>query len=120
MRIGELAERSGVSKDTVRFYERNGLITSVAGNSATNNYRNYPEDSLARLNFFTKARDAGMSIADMKDIINTIADSCDPDVRKRVIDTKISELKDRAEKIQRVIRFLESGRKIESAKNVVS
>ena len=72
MRIGELAERSGVSRDTVRFYERNGLIRSVSGQSDTNNYRDYPDDNLIRLEFFTKAREAGMSIADMRDIIEAM------------------------------------------------
>ncbi len=107
MRIGELSERSGVSRDTIRFYERNGLITSVVGDSATNNYRDYPQDNLVRLGFFSKARDAGMSITDLRDIVDAMAGSCDPDVARRVVGGKIDELKRRAEQIQRVVDFLE-------------
>jgi DNA-binding transcriptional MerR regulator len=62
MRIGELAVKSGVSRDTIRFYERNGLITSQAGLATTNNYRVYPDDSLIWLGFLTGAREAGSPI----------------------------------------------------------
>lgn len=107
MRIGELAERSGISRDTIRFYERNGLISSVAGGSETNNYRDYPDDNLMRLAFFGKAREAGVSIADLRDIMEAIAGSCDKEVGRRVIRGKIDELRERAEQIQKVISFLE-------------
>lgn len=107
MRIGELSERSGVSRDTIRFYERNGLIVSTQGGSETNNYRDYPEDNLARLGFFTKARDAGMSVADLRSIIEATAGSCDREVGRQVIRSKIVELKERAAQINKVIDFLE-------------
>lgn len=107
MRIGELAERSGVSRDTIRFYERNGLIHSDIGDSETNNYRDYPEDNLLKLDFFTKARSAGISIADLRDIMEAIAGSCDQDVAKAVIRTKVDELRERANQIQKVVEFLE-------------
>lgn len=110
MRIGELAERSGVSRDTVRFYERNGLISSVPGQSDSNNYRDYPEDNLVRLEFFSKARDAGMSISDMRDIIEAMDGRCDASAARKVIGSKIVELKERAGQIHRVIAFLEQGR----------
>lgn len=107
MRIGELSEKSGVSRDTIRFYERNGLITSVVGDSETNNYRDYAQDNVMRLDFFTQARDAGMSIADLRDIVDAMAGRCDPDVARRVVRGKIGELKMRAEQIQRAVDFLE-------------
>ena len=107
MKIGELAERSGVTRDTIRFYERNGLIRSRPGQSATNNYRDYPEDNLFQLEFLTRARDAGMSIADLQDIVNATAGSCDMEAAKNVIGAKISELKEREEQIRKVVLFLE-------------
>lgn len=107
MRIGELAEQTGVSRDTIRFYERNGLITSVAGDSETNNYRDYPDDNVLRLDFYTKARDAGMSIADLRSINDAIAGSCDPEAARQVIRSKLAELNERADQIRRVVTFLE-------------
>jgi len=108
MKIGELAERSGVTRDTIRFYERNGLIVSTPGNSDTNNYRDYPEESLFRLGFLTKAREAGMSIADLKDIANAMEGSCDKDMAKEVFRAKIAELQDRENQIRSVISFLQT------------
>ncbi len=107
MRIGELSERSGVSRDTIRFYERNGLITSESGESDTNNYRNYSDDNLVKLDFYTKARSAGISIADLGDIMEAIAGRCDAEFARTVIRGKIDELRDRAEQINKVILFLE-------------
>ncbi|MBU2942286.1 MerR family transcriptional regulator [Shimia thalassica] len=107
MRIGELADKSGVSRDTIRFYERNGLISSTTGESDTNNYRDYPDHNLELLGFFTKARDAGMSIADLRDIIETMNGSCDRSEAAKVLRNKIDDLKTRADQIARVVTFLE-------------
>ncbi|WP_417814790.1 MerR family transcriptional regulator [Thalassospira alkalitolerans] len=107
MRIGELADKSGVSRDTIRFYERNGLITSTESKSETNKYRDYPDNNLIWLEFYTGARDAGMSIADLRGIVEAMQGSCDQSVAERVIRDKITELKERSEQIQRAVGFLE-------------
>ena len=41
MRIGELCKRAGVSRDTVRYYERTGLLDKAAQPHATNTYKRY-------------------------------------------------------------------------------
>ncbi|MGJ8529190.1 MerR family transcriptional regulator [Maritalea sp.] len=66
MRIGELSKRSGLSRDTIRFYEREGLIQSMPALEATNSYRHYPEEILDRLDVIGQAQDAGFSISDLK------------------------------------------------------
>ncbi|WP_341863283.1 MerR family transcriptional regulator [Gymnodinialimonas sp. 57CJ19] len=108
MRIGELAQKSGVSRDTIRFYERNGLLTSTVEDSETNSYRNYRDDCLVWLQFFTGARDAGVSVADLRSIVEATAESCDREVARGVIQHKIEELKERADQIGQVIGFLEN------------
>ncbi len=108
MRIGELAEKSGLTRDTIRFYERNGLITSSAGASETNNYRDYAEDNLVWLQFLTGARDAGLSVADLRDIVAAQDGRCDRDVARAVIGGKISELKARLNQIHSSLAFLEA------------
>lgn len=66
MRIGQLCKCTGLSRDTVRFYEREGLIVSAPSDSATNSYRKYGDDLPERLAMIGQARDAGMSISDLK------------------------------------------------------
>ncbi len=65
MRIGELAKRTDVSRDTIRFYERHGLIQSAPGEGTTNSYRDYPEDAVFTLEVIQDAQAAGLSIADI-------------------------------------------------------
>lgn len=107
MRIGELAEKSGVSRDTIRFYERNGLITSRTGESETNNYRDYAEDNVLWLEFVTGAREAGMSIADLRDIVRAMDGRCAKETAQRVIGDKLAELEARRAEIQSAMGFLE-------------
>lgn len=108
MRIGELAKKSGFSRDTIRFYERNGLITSTVEDSETNSYRNYKDDCLVWLAFFAGAREAGMTVADLRTIVVSTAQSCDREVARAVIQRKIEELVERADQIGNVVRFLEN------------
>ncbi|MFM7334035.1 MAG: MerR family transcriptional regulator [Tabrizicola sp.] len=106
MRIGELATRSGLTRDTIRFYERNGLIASSPGEDATNNYRDYSEDVLIWLTFLTGAREAGLSIADLRDIAAAVSGSCDRALGRRVLSQKLDDLSARAAQIDRAADYL--------------
>lgn len=106
MRIGELATRSGLTRDTIRFYERNGLISSSPSESATNSYRDYPEEALTWLVFLTGAREAGLSIADLRDIARAVSGSCDRALGRRVLARKLDDLAVRAAQIERSADYL--------------
>ena len=58
--IGKLAEATGTKVETVRWYEKVGLIVPPARTSG--NYRAYSPDDLARLSFIRRARDLGFSL----------------------------------------------------------
>lgn len=106
MKIGELSERSGLSRDTIRLYERSGLISSSASQSETNNYREYSDDVLLQLQFVSSARAAGISIADLRELMKAFFDSCDPSMAEDVLVAKTAELKERILQIENVIEFL--------------
>jgi MerR family copper efflux transcriptional regulator len=53
MRIGEVAERGGVNLQTVRYYEREGLLPSATRLSS--GYRSFSENTVARLKFIKRA-----------------------------------------------------------------
>ena len=67
MRIKELAAQTGVSAETIRYYESIGLLP--APKRAANNYREYTAADVERLRFIASARSLGLSPADIGDIL---------------------------------------------------
>ena len=67
MKIGELAERAGVTAKTVRYYESIGLLPSPERTAS--GYRAYAEADVARLQFVGKAKLLGLSLGDVGDIL---------------------------------------------------
>ena len=64
MRIGELAQRGRCDVETVRFYEREGLLDAPAREG--NGYRNYTSVHLMQLNFIRHCRSLGMGLPDVR------------------------------------------------------
>ncbi|MGW7253237.1 MerR family transcriptional regulator [Streptomyces sp. NPDC054834] len=62
--IAQVAERTGLSHDTLRYYEKAGLIERVG--RSTGNQRRYDTADLAWLEFLLRLRETGMPIADMQ------------------------------------------------------
>lgn len=62
MRIGELAQRSGLSIDTVRFYEKQGLLGAAHVRRSANGYRLYTTHALERLVMIRQAQGAGFTL----------------------------------------------------------
>jgi DNA-binding transcriptional MerR regulator len=78
MRIGELAARTGVSVQTIRYYERRGLIPRPARTPA--GYRTYGEADLDRLAFLRRAQALGFPLADAHRLL-AFANEPDADAR---------------------------------------
>jgi MerR family copper efflux transcriptional regulator len=62
MLIGELVEKSGLSKDTIRFYEKKGLINLDRKSRRENNYKEYSEQVLEKLMLIRKLKDMGFTL----------------------------------------------------------
>jgi len=67
MRIGELAERHGVTTKTVRFYEASGLLPAPA--RTPSGYRSYDDEDARRLAFIKTAQRLGLSLDEIKEIL---------------------------------------------------
>lgn len=98
MRIGELAHASGTTTKTLRFYEEQGLLPPA--DRTQSGYRDYTPDALTRLDFIHRGQAAGLTLAQIKQIL-IIRDSGTPpcghvgellDVRLTDLDTQIAAL----------------------------
>lgn len=69
MRIGELCVKAGVSPDTVRYYERLGLLDKTPQPHASNNYKAYSALSLHRLRLIQQAKHLGFTLAEVSEVI---------------------------------------------------
>jgi DNA-binding transcriptional MerR regulator len=67
MRSGELARLAGVSADTLRHYEKKGLV--AAPHRAPNGYREYPDSALHRVQLIQRALDMGFSLDDLARVL---------------------------------------------------
>ncbi|EKO3518818.1 Zn(2+)-responsive transcriptional regulator [Vibrio fluvialis] len=97
--IGELAKRCGVSTDTLRFYEKNALI-SPAGRSDSG-YRLYDEENQKQVSFILKAKELGLSLEEIKELLEIRLEATEhscaevksiTSAKLALIDEKIAEL----------------------------
>lgn len=65
--IGQLAKRAHINTDSVRFYERQGLLSP--GRKTSSGYRLYSDDALRRITFIKHAQRCGFSLAEIRDLI---------------------------------------------------
>jgi MerR family copper efflux transcriptional regulator len=92
--IGEVAKQAHVRIETLRYYERSGLVASPPRNES--NYRLYPQETVRRVQFIKRAQELGFSL---KEIIELLALRATPetpcvDVRTRALD-KITAIEEK-------------------------
>ena len=68
MKIGEMAAMAGMTRKTLRFYEARGLLP--APGRTPSGYRDYPPGVLNRLDFIRRGRNAGLSLAQISEILD--------------------------------------------------
>jgi MerR family copper efflux transcriptional regulator len=96
--IGAVAQRARVALDTVRYYERRGLLPPPPRTPA--GYRQYPVDTVRRVTFIKRAQALGFTLVEITDLLalrSTADGSCDAVEREAQaaiarIDTKLAEL----------------------------
>jgi DNA-binding transcriptional MerR regulator len=66
MLIGELSKKTGLSRDTIRFYEKKGLIEIPKKLRRENNYKEYPENILNKLNLIMKVKELGFTLQEIE------------------------------------------------------
>lgn len=88
---GELARKAGVNPETIRYYERRGLIPIPARTGS--GHRRYDPEAVSLLRLIGRAQDLGFALAEIKDLLRGLerpSSSCDEVCR--TIESKISQL----------------------------
>lgn len=100
MLIGELSKRCGFSRDTIRFYEKHGLISVGKKERRFNNYKEYSEETLKRLLSIRRVKSFGFTLneaselLDMIDVNQATCNNVSDKIEEKVslLDEKIREL----------------------------
>ena len=108
LKIGELAALSKVSRDTLRFYEKHGLITPSARNAA--GYRLYSDADVHRISFIISAKEVGFTLNEIHQLLKlevTKDEKSCQDV-KQFVDDKIAVVNQRLAEIKRIKKSLQT------------
>ncbi len=104
--IGKVARMAEVGVETIRFYERRGLIEEPP--RRVSGYRQYPKDTVDRVRFIRRAKELGFTLKEIKELLDLRLDprtTCS-DIRRRA-ETKIADVAQRVRSLQRMGRVLE-------------
>ncbi|MGH9894017.1 MAG: Cu(I)-responsive transcriptional regulator [bacterium] len=93
MNIGTVAEKSGVSSKTIRYYESIGLVRPA--DRRPNGYRSYTLVDMRTLNFIKRARNLGFSVEEVRDLLNLWQDKSRTSAAVKALTTRHVEALDR-------------------------
>ena len=99
MTIGKVARKAGVGDETIRFYEREGLIADPPRRQS--GYRQYPPETVSRIRSIRRAKDLGFTLKEIKELLS-LRDSPSPsceNVRKRA-ESKIKEIEEKLRSLE--------------------
>ncbi|MBB1485369.1 Zn(2+)-responsive transcriptional regulator [Oceanospirillum sp. D5] len=102
MRIGELASKTGISVEALRFYEKQGLLKTPHRSDA--GYRLYDEKTLKQVSFILKAKAVGFSLKDIAGLlaleVNREQETCES--VKNFAQSKLDEINAKLAELQRM------------------
>ena len=96
--IGKLAQSAGVGVETVRYYQRRGLLAEPA---AVGGYRRYDDHHLERLNFIKRAQGVGFTLEEIGELM-TLNDTRDHRLARSLAGEKIRSIEARIEQLAKV------------------
>ena len=113
--IGDLAKATGTKVETIRYYERIGVL--AAPGRTRGNYRAYALEDLGRLSFVRRARDLGFGLEQVRELLSLShqkkrsCDAVDAIARAHLaeVDRKLTDLKAMRRELDRIIRQCSRG-----------
>ncbi len=105
MKIGEIAKRSGVGVETIRYYEREGLLQKPERRPS--GYRQYDESTLDRLEYIRQSKELGFTLTEIRELLELSfsAAGCCQHIRQRA-EKKLSSIEDKIRTLKQMKRSL--------------
>lgn len=103
MRIWELSKKSLLSIDTIRYYEKRGLIKSEKSINSSNDYKNYNLDCLKRLEFIKIMKQLGLTLSECKQGLEDMDNNkmtCES--KQKFINNKITEINKKISELEKI------------------
>jgi DNA-binding transcriptional MerR regulator len=112
LRVSDVANKTGVSADTIRFYERKGLLPPPQ--RTPSGYRQYRPSVVERVRFIKGAQSLELSLSEIRELLE-IKDrgACPCGHTKAIVEQHIAEIDDEVRKLRRLRSELESLRTLE-------
>ncbi|KJZ17284.1 MULTISPECIES: heavy metal-responsive transcriptional regulator [unclassified Halomonas] len=98
--IGELAERSGIASQAIRYYEKEKLMPAPPRTEA--NYRRYPLDAVARLQFIVHAKQWGFTLDEIRELLILQDANGDRAQAKRIAGEKLHKIREQIKHLSQI------------------
>ncbi|MBF2089777.1 MAG: MerR family transcriptional regulator [Synechococcales cyanobacterium K32_A2020_035] len=108
MLIGELSKKTGLSKDTIRFYDKLGLISASDRRAGTRFYKEYSPDTVERLLMIVQGKGLGFTLNEIKQLLdewNSGAMSKQDQIK--IIERKIEEVETKTRQLEAIKTYLD-------------
>lgn len=105
LKIGQVAERGGVNLQTIRYYEREGLLPEPP--RLQSGYRMFPDATVRRVHFIKRAQELGFTLAEIKELLALRIDGKRNRSEVRTLaEAKISDIEQKIRTLKRMKRAL--------------
>lgn len=104
--IGKIAKQAGVAIDTVRYYERMGLLPTPS--RQLSGYRTYTPETVKRLQFIRRAKGLGFTLAEIAELLALSGPQADVGAIKTAAESKLVLVENKLRELQRVRDGLQS------------
>ena len=109
MKIGQIADKTGVSRDAVRLYDKLGLLGKVERPHQYNNYKEYGDENVYRINMIKEMQRIGLTLKECKGVMEAlINDEMGIEDRKQFIQNKVNEVENKIKSLSQIKMFLQN------------
>src|SRR4051812_28200253 len=103
LKISQVAEQRGVNLETIRYYEREGLLPKPP--RLPSGYRVFPKTVVSRVHFIKRPQELGFSLSEMKELLSLrIHHERDSAHVKELAQAKIADIEEKIQSLQRILQ----------------